>query len=388
MHRSKHTMFAMARQICLAVAIASAGLTGAASAEPFVIVTERDIAREEPPLGNVGTSTAYIYTAGVENAEIEFRRRTYHPGSAEAEHVIGQDQAYYVISGEGDIIADGIARRLTPGMSAYVFKGGTVSVRPAGAAPFSIILTWRPSSNAPADASTGTRAPVVLRDADIVRPEIPHGGIGTLTGYRYSDFAEDRAVHFRRRTLHAGAQIAEHAIPWDMGYYVLDGEGTITIDGQSHALLPGVAIYAYRNSVVRIAPNTGGQVSYLLIEPVPAAPAEPERIRVTAADIGQQETPPHGGAGLSTSFRYTDLAPGLSVELRKRTLERGAVVGTHHLGQDQIFYVLDGEIELVSPEGNVRLRRGMAAYGRRGTEMQIYQRGRAPASYLSSWALH
>lgn len=378
---------AVPRRLCLAVAIAAASFAGAASAEPFVVVNERNLAQQESPHGAIGMTTAYRYTDNVENAAVALRRRTFHPNSEWGDHEIGHDQIYYVVSGEGEITSDGVTRRLTAGMAAYVFKGAVVRVKQIGAEPFSVIMAWRPAPAGVQETASGPRAPVIMNDDAVGRPEVPHGGVGTSTGYRYSDLAADRAVNFRRRTLHAGAEITEHAIPWDMGYYVLEGEGSIIINGQTHALRPGVAVYAYQNSLVRIMPAARNHVSYMLIEPVPAAVVQREAIRVNAADIGQAETPPHGGAGASTSFRYTDLAQGLSVELRKRTLQRGAFVGSHHLGQDQIFYVLEGELEITSPEGAHRLTRGMAAYGRRGTEMQIHQRGPTPATYLSSWAL-
>jgi mannose-6-phosphate isomerase-like protein (cupin superfamily) len=159
----------------------------------------------------------------------------------------------------------------------------------------------------------------------------------------------------------------------------------MTVDGCGHSLQPGVAVYAYKGSQVRIVPQSGGSVSYLLIEPVPAAVVQRWPMRVTAAEIGRDGRPPHQGTGDSTSYRYTDLQPGLDVELRKRTLRRGAAVGTHHLGQDQLFYVLAGEIDFVADGESRRLRGGTFIYSFKGTAVEIRQHGAAPATYIAAW---
>ena len=112
------------------------------------------------------------------------------------------------------------------------------------------------------------RPPVIMSDSEIAEEYPPHGGVGMSTGYRYSHKAEDRTVHFRRRTLHEGAQITPHEIPWDQGYYVLEGEATITIDGEQHTMTPGIALYVYKGSNVQIVPADGETVSYILVEPV------------------------------------------------------------------------------------------------------------------------
>jgi PelA/Pel-15E family pectate lyase len=354
-----------------------------------VIVDGVAIQRQERPHGDVGLTTVYRYTDAVKNPAVVLRGRTFHVGAAWGDHDVTHDQIYYVESGEMEMVTNGVTRRLTPGMTAFVYDKSLVRFKQVGSEPLALIMAWRPAPPAVpgAKAAAGPRAPVVLNDATIAKTEPPHGGIGTSIAYRYSDFASDRAVHFRRRTLQPGAEIVEHTLPWDQGYVGLDGKATVTIDGAKHSLQPGVAMYAYKGSALRIVPQAGGAASYLLIEPVPAPVPHREPMRVSEAAIGVDERAPEGGVGDSTAFDYTHLTPGLEFELRKRILRKGATVGARPLDQDRVFYVLEGEIEFVVDGTSHRLKRGMAVYARKGASTKILQHGASQAAYLAAWAL-
>lgn len=97
--------------------------------------------------------------------------------------------------------------------------------------------------------------PMIVIDERATRREEPppHGAIGMSTAFRISDAAPaPRAMEFRRRILHRGAAIGEHPIDHDEVYYVLDGTGEVTSDGQKAILTKGMAAYLYKGAVVGI----------------------------------------------------------------------------------------------------------------------------------------
>ena len=114
-----------------------------AAAPPMVVVDERTVTRQEPPPhGQIGMSTAYRISDAVPNRTMEFRKRALHVGAAIGEHVIAHDEVYYVLSGEGVVISDGAAARLTPGMAAYLYTGAKVGIRQLGSQPLVIIVSY------------------------------------------------------------------------------------------------------------------------------------------------------------------------------------------------------------------------------------------------------
>lgn len=115
-----------------------------AAAPPMVVIDEEDVVRREPPPhGEIGMSTAYrISDAVPQPRQMEFRRRVLDVGAAIGAHPIGHDEVYYVTSGEGVVVSDGIEARLTPGMAAYLYQGAVVGIRQMGDAPLSIIIAY------------------------------------------------------------------------------------------------------------------------------------------------------------------------------------------------------------------------------------------------------
>ena len=116
----------------------------AAGAPAMVVVDEADVAvREAPPHGAIGMSTAYrISDAAPQPRSMEFRRRVLDVGAAVGEHPIAHDEVYYVTSGAGVVISDGVEAELTPGMAAYLYEGAVVGIRQVGTEPLSIIIAY------------------------------------------------------------------------------------------------------------------------------------------------------------------------------------------------------------------------------------------------------
>jgi mannose-6-phosphate isomerase-like protein (cupin superfamily) len=108
-----------------------------------VIVDENDVRRDEPPPhGAIGMSTAYRISDNIPGRTMEFRRRILHVGAAIGPHPIDHDEVYYVLAGAGEVVSDGRAHHLGPGMVAYLYRGATVGIRQLGETPLSLIISY------------------------------------------------------------------------------------------------------------------------------------------------------------------------------------------------------------------------------------------------------
>ena len=143
--------------LALACALASAASAAAdpaapASALPMVVVSESEVmVREAPPHGAIGMSTAYrISDAAPQPRQMEFRRRVLDVGAAIGAHPIGHDEVYYVTSGRGVVVSDGVEAEIGPCMAAYLYERAVVGIRQVGDEPLSIIIAY-PVEPTPAD---------------------------------------------------------------------------------------------------------------------------------------------------------------------------------------------------------------------------------------------
>ena len=133
-------------------ALAALFLSGAM---PMVVIDEPDtIRREPPPHGEIGMSTAYrISDHAPQPRQMEFRRRVLDVGAAIGAHPIGHDEVYYVTSGEGVVVSDGVEARLTAGMTAYLYQGAVVGIRQVGDEPLSIVIAYPVEPGPPPSAA-------------------------------------------------------------------------------------------------------------------------------------------------------------------------------------------------------------------------------------------
>ena len=126
-----------------ASAFATADPERASALHPMVVVDERDMVVEEaPPHGAIGMSTAYRISDAAPLRAMEFRKRVLHKGAAVGAHDIGHDEVYYVLSGRGEVVSDGVTAILGPGMAAYLYEGAVVGIRQLGNEPLAIIISY------------------------------------------------------------------------------------------------------------------------------------------------------------------------------------------------------------------------------------------------------
>lgn len=109
-------------------------------------------------------------------------------------------------------------------------------------------------------------------------------------------------------------------------------------------------------------------------------------IVINERDTKRDEPPPHGAIGMSTAYRISDAVPQpRAMEFRRRILHAGAAIGEHPITHDEVYYVLDGEGEVVSDGQKAILKRGMTAYLYKGAVVGIRQLGRKPLSLIISY---
>ncbi len=114
--------------------------------------------------------------------------------------------------------------------------------------------------------------------------------------------------------------------------------------------------------------------------------AAPPMAVVDERDTRREEAPPHGAIGMSTAYRISDAVPQpRAMEFRRRILHRGAAIGEHPINHDEVYYVLDGEGEVVSDGQRARLKQGVTAYLYQGAVVGIRQVGRKPLSLIISY---
>jgi len=114
--------------------------------------------------------------------------------------------------------------------------------------------------------------------------------------------------------------------------------------------------------------------------------AAPPMAMIDEADTMRREPPPHGAIGMSTAWRISDFAPQpRRMEFRRRTLDVGAAIGEHPIAHDEVYYVLEGEGEVVSDGQRAKLTKGMTAYLYEGAVVGIWQKGDVPLALIISY---
>ena len=96
----------------------------------------------------------------------------------------------------------------------------------------------------PSVAQPGSlRSSLIEYDSLVARRESgPHNGGGPTTAYSFFDKQPGLPMVFRKRELHAGSAIGYPRNDEDEIYYVLSGQGELTLNGHRQLVGPGAAI--------------------------------------------------------------------------------------------------------------------------------------------------
>lgn len=120
------------------------------SVSPSVVVSERDIAVEQPgPHDGEGTTTAYPFFADATGFDVVFRKRALHPGATIGDHVNDKDEIYYVLSGRGELTLNGSVRDVGPGDAILTRNGDRHALRQNGDQDLVILIVFDNASRTP-----------------------------------------------------------------------------------------------------------------------------------------------------------------------------------------------------------------------------------------------
>lgn len=107
------------------------------------IVREADVARTQPgPHGGAGPTTAYPFFADAPGLGFVLRKRVLHRGAGIGLHRHDKDEIYYVVSGRGVYVLDGVAREVGPGDAMLTRPGSTHALEQAGDADLVVLISY------------------------------------------------------------------------------------------------------------------------------------------------------------------------------------------------------------------------------------------------------
>lgn len=104
------------------------------------------------------------------------------------------------------------------------------------------------------------------RDEQVRKEEPgPHNGGGESIGYTFFDKAPGYHTVFKKRTLKSGSAIGYHRQTEDEVYYIIEGRGEITLNGEKFPVKQGDAILTRTGSEHGIAPVEGYDLTIIIV---------------------------------------------------------------------------------------------------------------------------
>lgn len=130
-----------------------------------------------------------------------------------------------------------------------------------------LLIAGVSSSQAQTDPTKSDPAKYVFeRDEQVMKKEPgPHKGGGESIGYTFFDKAPGYHTVFKKRTLKSGSAIGYHQQTEDEVYYIIEGKGVITLNGEKFPVKPGDAILTRTGSSHGIAPVEGNDLSMIIV---------------------------------------------------------------------------------------------------------------------------
>jgi mannose-6-phosphate isomerase-like protein (cupin superfamily) len=113
----------------------------------YLVERDAEIARNEPGTHNGGGMTVgYSFFSKVPKMSFVFRKRAFHPGSGIGYHEQHEDEIYYVLSGKGEMIADGKTFEVTPGTAVLTRPGSSHGLKQVGNEDLVILINYEQTS--------------------------------------------------------------------------------------------------------------------------------------------------------------------------------------------------------------------------------------------------
>lgn len=115
----------------------------AAQPHPSSVVHSAAFARTQPgPHGGAGVTTAYPMFADAPDMPFQFRKRVLHKGAGIGLHQHDHDEIYYVLSGRGRYILDGVVHDVTAGDALLTRTGSTHSIQQTGGEDLVLLIVY------------------------------------------------------------------------------------------------------------------------------------------------------------------------------------------------------------------------------------------------------
>jgi mannose-6-phosphate isomerase-like protein (cupin superfamily) len=109
----------------------------------YIVEHDNEIAKNEPGTHNGGGMTiGYSFFSKVPKLSLVFRKRALHAGSGIGYHVQTEDEIYYVLSGKGEMTADGKTFEVTPGTAVLTRTGSSHGLKQAGNEDLVILINY------------------------------------------------------------------------------------------------------------------------------------------------------------------------------------------------------------------------------------------------------
>lgn len=167
--------------------------------------------------------------------KLEQRVIRFAPGRSKRHRLEGRQEVVYVVSGRGTLSVEGRAHDLEAEMGAYIAAGESFEVENPGPEELVLVAVSLPQRNGaarPTDRRT-------VRRAD--RPTLPAGE------ERRFEYLADEEVGSHDVTQFLGvidpSRVPAHGHVYDEVIYVVEGEGTLHLDGKSTPVSTGSCIH-------------------------------------------------------------------------------------------------------------------------------------------------
>lgn len=106
----------------------------------------------------------------------------------------------------------------------------------------------------------------IQHDSEVAKKDGgPHQGGGVTLGHGFFDDSEQMRFVFRKRVLYPGSSIGYHLHDKDEIYYVLEGNGTLTFNGERSAVGPGTAIFTRPGDSHGLKPAGDGNLVLIIV---------------------------------------------------------------------------------------------------------------------------
>jgi len=179
-------------------------------------------------------SRAVAIDSDLGSERLELHVTNYEPGRSLPRSLEGIQEILYTASGRGTLLVDGEPHELEPRTGAYVAAGESYEVENPGPETLLLVSATAPNENGAAPSARRT-----VRYDD--QPSLP------ASGDREFRYLVTNEVGCRDLTQFFGViapgRAPDHSHVYDEVIYVLEGEGTLHIDGEHEPVAAGTCIH-------------------------------------------------------------------------------------------------------------------------------------------------